>query len=57
MTAPRIDLDQMARDLGITPEQAADHIREAIDARLLRVTVFDDDQVILEAVMPGEVTR
>lgn len=57
MTAPRIDLEQMARELGLTPEQAGAHIREAIAAGLLLIAGDDGDHVTLMAGLPDEVTK
>ena len=52
MTTSRIDLDQIARQLGIKPEQVTAHLTEAIDAGLLRVVANDGVDVVLEATTP-----
>lgn len=52
MTTPHIDLDALARELGLTPSKAAKYIREAIDAGFLRVVSDDGERIVLEAVIP-----
>lgn len=49
MSTPVINLAAVAAELGITPEQAAAHIREAIEAGLLEVVAADDEHVTLAA--------
>ena len=51
------NLDRIARELGITTEQASEYLREAMDAGLLRVVAADDDTVTLEGIVPGEAAR
>jgi hypothetical protein len=51
-----VDLDRLARELGITPEQATTYLLEAIAAGFLRVVADDGEHVILEGVVPDEVT-
>ena len=57
-TAPALDVEAIARELGMTQKQVIAHLREAVAAGLLRV--IDDgtgDSVILEAVLPDEEAR
>jgi hypothetical protein len=49
-----VNLDRIARELGITAEQAAEHLREAMEAGLLRVVAADDDTVTLQGVTPED---
>lgn len=52
MTAPRIDLELIAAELGMTPEQVGAHLLEAIDAGFLRIVATEGDHVLIEATTP-----
>lgn len=55
MSAPVVDLAAVAAELGLTADQAAAHIREAIDAGLLEV-IADDGELLTLAALPGATT-
>lgn len=48
----RVTVEQIAADLGTTPEKVLRDIRRAVDAGLLRVAADDGEWVELEAAFP-----